>query len=229
MEIAAEMRPELQQADLTEINLEISLDLARDRLKPSLEAVGGWQQFGLGGNEILKDYSEDFINAPIIGVIRGGLGDSMSQILSADVRGWTVGLNLQIPIRNEDAVARNAKAQINLNKTKLQKRALRQTIALEIRDALTQIQMNEARVEATEEAVRAAQERLKGEEARFEVGMGTTRQLIEAQRDLLSYVSIQVRARTDLIKSYARLDMVTGRTLERQNISLDDAIQMNVN
>jgi len=229
MEIASEMRPELQQAELNELNLEINLNLARDRLKPSLEAVGGWQQFGLGGNRIIRDYSDDFINAPIVGFIQGGLGDSMSQLLSADFRGWSIGFNFQIPIRNEDAVARNALAQIDLNRAKLYKRSLRQAIALEIRDALTQIQMNEARLEAAKEAVRAARERLTGEEARFEVGMGTTRQLIEAQRDLLANVSVQVRAQIDLVKSYARLDRVVGRTLERHNISLDEAIQMNVN
>ena len=156
MEIASEMRPELQQAELNELNLEINLNLARDRLKPSLEAVGGWQQFGLGGNRIIRDYSDDFINAPIVGFIQGGLGDSMSQLLSADFRGWSIGFNFQIPIRNEDAVARNALAQIDLNRAKLYKRSLRQAIALEIRDALTQIQMNEARLEAAKEAVRAA-------------------------------------------------------------------------
>jgi outer membrane protein TolC len=229
LEIASEMRPEIQQAELNEMNLGISLDLTRDRLKPSLEAVAGWEQFGLGGNQILRDYSEDFINAPVIGVVSGGLGDSMSQLLSADFRGWSVGFNFQIPIKNEDALARNAQAQIDLNRAKLQKRALRQSIALEIRDAMTQIQMNEARLVASEEAVRAAEERLRGEEARFEVGMGTTRELIVAQRDLLSSISVEVRARTDLVKSFALLDKVVGRTLDRQNISLDETIQKNLN
>jgi outer membrane protein TolC len=228
LEIATEMRPEIQQADLNELNFEINLDQSRDRLKPSLEGVFGFEMYGLGGNQIIRDYSQGFLEAPVVGVVVGGLGDSMSQLLTGSFRGFVAGFNLQIPIKNEDALASNALAQIDLNRAKMQKRALRQSIALEIRDALTQIQMNEARVEATQEAVRAAEERLRGEEARFEVGMGTTRQLIEAQRDLLATVSTQVRARTDQIKSYALLDKVIGRSMERQNIKLEDAIVKNL-
>ena len=73
----------------------------------------------------------------------------------------------------------------------------------------------------------AAQERMEAEQARFEVGAGTTRQLIEAQRDLLRAESIVVRAETDLMKSHALLDRALGRTFERHNISLTEALEMN--
>jgi outer membrane protein TolC len=88
--------------------------------------------------------------------------------------------------------------------------------------------MNEARLEASKVAVTAAKERLRGEEARFEVGLGTTRELIEAQRDLLQTISVQVRAEMDLRKSHAQLDKATGRTFEHQNIVLLDALETNV-
>ena len=98
----------------------------------------------------------------------------------------------------------------------LQKRSLRQTIALEIRDAMTQVEMNEARLEASRTAVRAAEERLQAEEARFEVGLGTTRQLIEAQRDLLQSISVEVRSEMDLRKSLALLDNVCRAHLRKE-------------
>lgn len=228
LRIAAELRPELQQSDLTIANREVELHRSRDQLKPSLELVAGYRQYGLGGTQVIRDFSQGFIDAPIVAVIPGGLGNSLSQVFSGDFYGYVMGFNLQVPIANTDARTRNAQAQIELNRAQMQKAALEQTVGLEIRDTLTQMEMNRARVQAAEAAVRAAQERLDGEQARFEVGMGTTRQLIEAQRDLLQAESVVVRARTDLAKNFSQLDQAAGRTFQRFGLVLRDAVGRNV-
>jgi len=230
LEIAVEMRPEMQQADLGVSNFNIRHEQSRDNLKPKLDLLAGYQQYGLGGDIILRDFSEwpGVPEPPIIGIIPGGLGDSLSSLASGDFRGFVVGINLDLPIKNSESRAQNAKAQIDLRRAKLEKRSLRQIIALEIRDAMTQVDMNEARLDASRTAVRAAEERLEAEEARFEVGLGTTRQLIEAQRDLLQSISVEVRSEMDLRKSLALLDKAVGRTFEKNNIVLADALDKNV-
>ncbi|MGW8181145.1 MAG: TolC family protein, partial [bacterium] len=200
LEIAVEMRPEMQQADLGVSNFNIRHEQSRDNLKPKLDLLAGYQQYGLGGDTILRDFSQwpGVPEPPIIGIIPGGLGDSLSALASGDFKGFVVGVNLTLPIKNSESRAQNAKAQIDLRRAQLAKRSLRQRIALEIRDTMTQVDMNEARLEASRTAVRAAEERLAAEEARFEVGLGTTRQLIEAQRDLLQSISVEVRSEMDL-------------------------------
>ena len=230
LEIAVEMRPEMQQADLGLSNFSIRHEQSRDNLKPKLDLVAGYQQYGLGGNTIIRDFSEwpAVPEPPIVAVVPGGLGDSLTALGSGDFKGFIVGLNLELPIRNSESRAQNAKAQIDLRRAKLQKRSLRQMIALEIRDAMTQVEMNEARLEASRAAVAAAEERLRAEEARFEVGLGTTRQLIEAQRDLLQSISVEVRSEMDLRKSISQLDKAVGRTFEKNNIVLTDALAKNV-
>lgn len=225
---AVELRPELRQNELNLANQGIRQAQAKDDLRPGLQLVAGYQFFGLGGTQVIRDFSQGFFNPPVVAVIPGGLPDSLSQLASAEFGGYVVGFNLDVPIKNEAAQVRNAQSQIATRRLELQKGALRQAIALEIRDALTQIQMNEARLEATQASVAAARERLAGEEARFEVGMGTTRELIEAQRDLLQAESLQVRAQTDLNKSRTVLDKAIGRTLEKHNIRVEDAMAINV-
>jgi len=222
------LRPELRQADLAIANRQVELARSRDKLKPALQAVVGWEQFGLGGTRYVKDYSQGFFDAPIVDIIPGGLGDSLQQMFSADYYGYVLGFNFEVPLANTDAKARNAQAQIEVNRSEMTKDSARQTVGLEIRDALTQIEMNQARIEAAEATVRSARERLQGEQARFEVGIGTTRELIEAQRDLLVAASVLVRARTDLVKSHNLLDKAVGRTLERKNIVLADALAVNL-
>lgn len=228
IESAIELRPEIQQSDLTISNREVDLDRSRDQLKPSLDFVAGYQQFGLGGTTIERDFSQGFINPPIIGIIPGGLSDALSQTFSGTYYGYVVGLNLEFPIHNTEARARNAQAQIELNQARMQRNSVKQNIGTEIRNTLTLIEGNRARVEASQTAVKAAQERLDGEQARFDVGMGTTRDLIEAQRDLLVAQSVLLRARIDVIENYNTLDQSAGRTLRRHNIVLKDAEQQNV-
>lgn len=228
IEAARELRPELQQYDLTIANRHVELERTRDQLKPSLDLVAGYQQFGLGGTQVIRDFSGGFFDPPIVDIIPGGLGDSLSQLFSADFYGYIVGFDFQIPIRNTDARARNAQAQIELRRAEMEKQSVAQRVGLEVRDTLTLIEMNRARLEAAETAVRAAQERLEGEQARFDVGMGTTRELIEAQRDLLQAESVVVRARADLVQSYNQLDQAVGRTFDRFNIVLRDSLERNV-
>ena len=228
LETASANRPEMKEQELNIRNLEIRLDQARDELKPSLTVSGGYEQFGLGGVQIIRDFSQGFMNPPIIAINEGGLGDSLSEMFSGDYRGYVLGFDLRFPIKNSAAKARNAQAQIALNKAQMEKQSLRQAIALEIRDALTQMEMNKARITASDATVLAAEKRLEGEEARFEVGVGTTRELIEAQRDLLQAISTQVEARTGLAISRAKLDKAVGRTFSRHGVVLKEEIKRNV-
>jgi outer membrane protein len=221
-------RPELTQSELDIASQKTSLNLTRNRLRPSLDLVAGYQQFGLGGNLVNRDYSQGFINPPIINIVPGGFGDAFEQMTSADYYGYMLGLQLQIPIFNREARAENAQAQIALDQAKMREDSVRQLIATQLRDALTRIEMNSASVHAGEAAVRSARERITAEQARFDAGMSTTRQIIEAQRDLLLAETTMLRSQIDLIKSHTLLDRAIGRTFERFHIRLTETLKTNV-
>jgi outer membrane protein len=225
---AFRQRPELQQADLQIRNAQVTLDQSRNQLKPNLNLQLGYQQFGLGGTQIIRDYSQGFINPPIVDIIPGGLPKSLSELTSGKYYGYVVQANLQFPIFNTEARARSAQAQLSLNQTKFSKDQLQQSVSLQIRQALTQIDMNRASLEAAIPGVRAAQEALEGEQAKFQAGLATTRNIIDAQRDLLQAEETRLRAQINLIQSYSALDQSVGRSLERNNIRLQEAVDTNV-
>ncbi|MEJ2146950.1 MAG: TolC family protein [Acidobacteriota bacterium] len=225
---AYQQRPELQQADLQLENSRVTLTQSRNRLRPSLNLQVGYQQFGLGGTEIVRDYSQGIFNAPIIAIVPGGLGQSLHQLFSGTYYGYVVQANLQFPIFNTEARALSAQAQIDLNRNELSKANLEQSVALEIRQALTQIEQSRASLAAAVPGVTAAQAALAGEEAKFEAGLATTRDIIDAQRDLLTAEEVRVRAQIDLIEAYAALDHAVGQTFERHSIRLMEAIETNV-
>ncbi|MEE8347990.1 MAG: TolC family protein [Acidobacteriota bacterium] len=226
--VAEKLRPELQQAELELENQRTRLDRSRNELQPTLDLVAGYQQYGLGGPVVIRDFSEGFTNPEIIGINPGGLNDSLEKLFSSDFYGYVVGLELQLPIFNREDRARNAQAQISYDRLRLNRKNLTQLIFLEIRDALNRIEMNQASLRSGETGRLAGQERLKAEQARFEVGRGTTRELIVAQRDLLLAELILVRAQTDLMKNRALLNRALGRTFERHNIQLMEALETNV-
>lgn len=228
VEKAFAKRPEMEQIRMNLENLDIRYQQSRDNLKPSLSLVGGYERFGLGGPQVIRDFSGGFLNPPIVETIPGGLNESLDQMFSGDYKGFVAGVELRFPIKNRAARARNAQAKIALAQGKMEEASVRQLISLEIRSALNQIEMNRARISAAEEAVAAGEKRLKAENARFEAGMGTTRDLIEAQRDLLAANATLVEARASLATSIARLDKATGTTFERHQIRLAEAVSMNV-
>ncbi len=226
--IATQERSELKQTELEIKNGNLNLERSRRRLRPSLDLVAGYQQFGLGGRQVVRDFSQGFLDPPVLEIVPGGLGDSLSQLFSSDFYGYLLGFSLQVPVFNTEARAANARAQLSLSQAEMQRKNLLQAISLEIRDALHQIEMNEARVAAAGEAVRFAQDRLASEQVRFEVGRGKTRELIEAQRDLVRAQSVSLRAKVDLIQGHNLLDRALGRTLQVHRIQLSEVLTRNV-
>lgn len=225
---ALDQRPEMRQATLEIENRRRELEFSRSKLKPTLDLFASYSQHGLGGLRVLRDFSRGFANAPIIGILPGGLGDALDQLFSGDFFGYALGLELRIPLSNHEARAENAQALLAYRRAEMDRRALEQTIALELRAALTRLEMNLARLEAAEANVRLARETLDGEQARFEAGVSTTRQLIEAQRDLAAAESLELRARIDCIKSRVELEKALGATLAEYNIEISDAINTNL-
>ncbi len=228
MSRARERRPELLQADAEIVNSRVELDRTRNQLKPELDMVLAFRLIGLGGNRVIRDFSGGFENPPIVGFEPGGVGNSFEQLFSGDFYGYTVGLDLRLPFGNVDARADNAKAQINLQRAELQRQDAAQRVAQEIREALTEIEMNRASLEAASATVRLGRERLEGEQARFEVGQSTTRTVIETQRDLLLATVTELRAQVNLIKSHVQLDRATGTTLEKHQIQIRQQLSLNL-
>jgi len=221
---AIEIRPEVKQAQLEQENRKIQVDYTRNQLRPMFDFIAGYNQTGLGGNRIIRDYSQGFINAPIVEVQHGGFWDSMDSLFSQKYLGYAVGFNLRMPIGNDDARATNAQAQIEYRQGDERLRSLKQRIALEVRQAYNRMEMDRARIEAADATVRYSERKLQGEQEKYALGATTTRFVLEAQRDLLDAQTRLLRAKLDLIKSKIAIDKVVGDTFAANNIELKDAL-----
>jgi outer membrane protein TolC len=221
---ALEIRPEIKKLMLELDNKKIDVDYTRNQLKPSLDLVASYSQNGLGGVRILRDYSQGIFDAPVVGEQPGGIGDSLDSLFSRRYLGYGIGLSFQVPLGNDDARANNAQAQIAHKQTMERIRSMRQSVALEVRQAYDRMEMNRASVEAAEVTVRYEEERVRGEQDRYSQGATTTRFILEAQRDLQSARSILLQAQIDLIKSRIALEKAVGDTFAVRGIELQKAL-----
>ena len=217
---ALEIRPEVKQMLLDQENRKINVDYTRNQLRPTLDLVASYSQNGLGGLGIVRDYSQGFFGAPVIGTVPGGFGDSLDSLFSQRFVGYTVGFNFRLPVGNDEARSNNAQAQISLKQGEERLRSLRQRIALEVRDAYGRFEMNRARVDAAQITVRFADRKLQGEQEKYNMGASPTRSVIEGQRDLLVAQNRLLQAKLDMIKSRIAMDKAVGDIFAAYNIEL---------
>lgn len=222
---AMEIRPEVRQLLSDLENRKIQVDYTRNQLRPVLDFVASYSQNGLGGDRIVRDYSQGFIGAPIVGFFPGGFIDTLDSLFSRKYLGYNLGFNFRVPIGNDDARAGNAQAQIDYRQAQERLAAVRQRIALEVRQAYRRIELYQASMAAAEVTVRSMRERLQGEQEKYALGTTTTRAVFEAQRDLQAAVNSRLQAQIDLIKARISLDLAVGDTLAAHGIEVEEALR----
>ncbi len=222
---AMDSRPEMKQLLADQENKKIQIQFAKNQLRPTLDLVAGYSQNGLGGENIIRDYSKGFLNPPIIAVQPGGFWDSMDSLFSQRFLGYVAGITLRIPFGNDDARATSAQAQIDFKQGENKILSQRQRIALDVRQAYDNLAMNRDRVKTAEVTVRYQQQRLQGEQDKYALGATTTRFILEAQNDLRDAQSRLLSAKINLIKSQIALEKAIGTTFAAHNIEVEKALR----
>lgn len=221
---AVEGRPEVKRQIVDNDNRNIQVKYSRNQLLPTLDFTAGYSMNGLGGDRIIRDTSGGIFDAPIIAIYPGGFWDSLDSMFSRRYLGYFLGITLRLPIGNDEARANSAQAKIDLRRGEEQLRSIRQRVALEVRQAWENIEMDRARVRTAEVTVRYSERKLQGEQDKYSMGATTTRFILEAQRDLQDAQSRLLKARIDLIKSRVSLEKAAGDTFAAHGIELASSL-----
>lgn len=194
--MAERKRPELLEVRQGMAKLSVQQQIDSNRLLPRLDLNAGISRKGIGEgyNEVLDQLPED------------------------DIQSWHVGLTLEVPLGNRAAKNDLLRTRLELQRLQTDLRALSDQIRQEIRAAIRQIEVSRAKVEVSRDAYRLSEEKLRILLKRKEVGLSTTREVLEGEEDL-------ARARTDEIAALADLNgavtdylSATGELLEHERI-----------
>ena len=97
----------------------------------------------------------------------------------------------------------------------------RQEVIISVREAVRRVQTDFKRIETTRSARILAEKQLRVERERLNVGLSTTRLVIDFQRDLAIAQRNELRATIDYNNALSNLALQTGRTLDRYHLKLE--------
>ena len=229
IEQALQQRPDLQQQRINLTINQINRKAAKNALLPAIDLFGFYGASGLAGPQNFNSTCGN-PGAPSSGclplgsVSASGYGSAFGSLFDSSAPDKGAGITISIPLRNRAAQADQIRSELEYRQAELQLQQLLNTIGIQIRNAQFAVQQNRALVNAAGKGRELAQQSLDAEQKRYSLGASTNFLVLQSQRDLVQSESSYVAASSGYEKSRVELDRVTGNTLERTGISLDDTV-----
>jgi outer membrane protein TolC len=233
LEIALAERPEVHASARGVSAQELNFRIAGNALLPRLDMVGSYGVNGTSGNSrpIISNTNIGGGNCvpnnaqPGTFICNSGFAGSPStaydRLTSNDFRSYSFGLQFQVPLSNAAARGRYVQSRISRDQAELNHRNLLSNVTFEAREAVSDVLTSRQRIDTSRVARELAEENLRNQTRRHEVGMATTKDLLDFQTRLTSARAAEVQAKTDHAISVARWYRAMGRLLERYQIMVD--------
>jgi hypothetical protein len=151
----------------------------------------------------------------------GSVGDAYDRLVSNDFSTYSFGLQLQVPLSNALAKSQYAQSVIARDQAELNHRQLLSQVTLEVRQAIADMSSSRQRIDTTRVARELAEENLRNQQKRHEVGMATTKDLLDFQTRLTTARAAEVQAKIDHAVSVARWRRAHGQLLSHYQIVFD--------
>ncbi|MBV9398180.1 MAG: TolC family protein [Bryobacterales bacterium] len=220
-------RPDLAQTQMQLENSKISLTGIRNAMLPQLNLIADLRNNGLTGfpNPLAPGVAATNVSTVNTAdpFFVGGYGNVLGQIFGRNFPNYTVGAQLNIPLRNRAAQANMAVAQLQLRQSELQVQKSVNQIRQDVNNALIAIEQARARYSAADKSVVLEQQLLDAEQKKYALGTSTPFNVIQVQRDLANSQLAEVQALTAYGLAKAQLDQALGSTLENNNVQVDEA------
>ncbi|MGB7294998.1 MAG: TolC family protein [Candidatus Aminicenantales bacterium] len=217
---ALQNRPELKSLKVGLQSQDLTVSYTKNQLFPDLSLSASYWSPGISGDQIVYENNNP-LTGNIIAVVPGGIGGAVDDALGFKYKNWSVGLTLDIPLNSLISRAAYAQAQLNLEQAMLRLKNQEQTIYLEIRNGVRNVETNYKRVQSYRVARELADKKLLAEEEKLKVGLSTNFIVLTYQRDLSNARSSELRAIVDYIISVSSLEKAMGVNLQNHSITLD--------
>ena len=228
--LALANRPEIAQTEVNIANTKIQLEGTKSQLRPSLDLVGNLQNNGIAG-------SPNTVVAPIDpttgqGFVRianpaflGGFGTLFNQIFARNYPNYSLGFQLNIPLRNRSAQADLLNDQLTLRQGELNQRKQINQVRVDVQNAVIGLQQSRSQYQSAQKSRTLQEQTLDAEQKKYALGASTIFFVIQAQRDLAQAKGSEVSALSTYNRAKVSLYSATGQTLERYNVTLDEAMK----
>lgn len=224
IQLAYRTRPDMRQYELQMENAGLNMMTAKNNLLPNLSLSVSYNHNGQAGTQIVRGG----LGGAITDVIPGGFNDLWTDLFSFNQNGYNIGFSLNIPIGNHASQIAYERQMISNRQVESQGEQLRQSIAMEVRNAYEQVRISRQQLAIAEQSFDLAQLNLNAEERKFQLGQSQLRFVIQEQNNVTSAEVAQLNARISYLKSIAAYDRSIGRTLELNNVRIEERYRPNL-
>lgn len=222
MERALKQRPDVEQTRVNIDNTKIALVGSKSQLLPSLDVQASFQNNGLTGD----------INTVNPGVIRtpnayfvGPYSNALAQIFRRNFPDYSIGFQLNVPIRNRQAQADYIRDQLTLRQSQINQQTQINSVRVNVKNAYTALEQARARYLAAVKERQLQEQTLDAENKKYALGASTAFQVVQTQRDLASAQASEVASLAVYSRARVQLDLQTADILTKYNVSVNEAVK----
>jgi outer membrane protein TolC len=227
-------RPEIAQSKMGLENSRINMLGTKSALRPQLQAFLNLANNGQAGDVNTIPVPVTTVNGQTAYVVRtpgnvngfflGGYGSVLSQLFSRNFPNYTVGLQLNMPLRNRAAQADMITDELNYRQQQIQDRQLVNNIKVNVVNNWVTVSQARAAYETSVVARQLQEQTLAGEKRKYELGTSTFLNVLIVQRDTTNRKLAEVDARSQYVRARTNLEQATGRILKDYDVDMQDAI-----
>lgn len=243
IDTALKNRKELDEAQLNLRNIELDEKYRTNQLRPGLDVTASYSASGnnfefvnqnvpassqtlvidCDGNPLTPEACLQTIPIPATTTLvrqDKSRTEPFKEIPKLDNTNWSVGAVFTLPIGNRAAKANLARTRLQKEQVQLNIEKTRQTIRVEVRQAARGLESSAQRVASAKSNVVLQRKKLDAEQKRFENGLSTSFQVLQAQNDLQDSENAQTAAEVSYSKALSRLAAAQGTLLSERGVTL---------
>ena len=200
---AASHRPEIEQADLNLRNQEYTIQGTRNALLPSVQVFASYSLSGLGG----------------------ALRPTFANVFENDYPNLSYGVQVGVPFRNRTAQADAARAVLEQRQLQMKLQDAKNQAVWDVSKAVSAVEQARTTLDATLKLAAVSRQVLVMQQQKFKLAAATVEDVITAQRNLATAEGNVVKDRATYAKALIQYEQATGTLLDRNNISLSEAVE----
>ena len=199
---AASHRPEIEQVELNLRNQQVVIQSIHNSLLPSLDVYASYYRAGLDG----------------------ALSPTFTKILHGDFPNYSVGVTLDMPLRNRTAQADAERALLEQRRLQVKLQNAKNQAVWDVNKAWSGVQQARDQLEADQKLVTLARQVLEISRQRSSSASVAVEEVITAQQNVAIAQGHVVGAHATYARALIQYEQATGTLLERHNIEMSEAV-----
>ena len=199
---ALQQRTDLVQQRKSLEATDLNLRFFKNQLLPAVDAFANYGLFYRGGLHEIPTTSAGSRRRIAAGAAR------CERMLARDAPRWTVGVQVSYPLGRSTQEVNLARARLQQTQSQLNLKDSELQAAAEVRNAGRNVNTNRRRVEASRATRILSERQLEAEQKKFAVGLSTSFEVVQAQRDLAQARNSELQAIIDYVQSLVDFEAV---------------------